>query len=31
MELPEVDNRVETGEDLVIVGDCHHRGPGLST
>ena len=28
MELTEVDNRVETGKDVVIVSDRHHRGTG---
>jgi len=28
MELTEVDNRVETGEDVVIVSDRHHGGTG---
>ena len=28
MELTEVDNRVETGEDVVIVSDRYHGGAG---
>ena len=29
VKLPEIDDRVESRQDLVIVGDGHHRGSGL--